>query len=91
MNSTSDDPVIFVRSEVFEGKLVTSVFHDWDGDWQYLTDVEFRADRMEMAHQSHVFAQDPSVREIADMPVGVWAHRTHRGAPWAVAVLDEDD
>jgi hypothetical protein len=84
------DPLVFVRGEAFDGALVTAVFHEWDGDWQYLTAEEFQPERMERAHQSHLIEVDPTLRELADMPPGVWAHRHEHGASWTFDVLDAE-
>ncbi len=78
-----DDPRAFVMREVFDGVPVTRVFHEADGDWQYLTDGEVSPAAAQLIPQSHVYETDPSLRELASMPPGTWAVRENRGAPWA--------
>ena len=88
---TSQDPLVLVREELFQGGLITDVFHEWDGDWQYLTRDGYERDKTPLVHRSHVFAADPSLRETAEMPPGVWAHRHTREAGWHYEVLSDDD
>jgi hypothetical protein len=92
-NQSEDDPLVLVRTELFDGGLITSVFHEWDGSWQYLTPDGYERDKTDLVHQSHVLAADPSLRKLAEMPPGVWAGRSHPGDHWQFEVLEaeEDD
>jgi hypothetical protein len=88
---SQDDPLVFIRRELFDGGLITAVFHDWDGSWQYLTPEGYERDKTDLVHQSHVFAADPSLRELAEMPPGVWAGRSHPGDHWQFEVLEAQE
>ncbi|NYJ04048.1 hypothetical protein [Petropleomorpha daqingensis] len=76
------DPMVFVMREVFDGKPVLTVYHESDGDWQYLTEGQATQENCQIVHQSHVYEVDSSLRELASMPMGTWAVRHTPGAPW---------
>src|SRR5215213_6529634 len=59
------NPLVLVRKELFDGTLITAVFHEWDGSWQYLTPDGYELDRTDLVHQSDVFAADAALRELA--------------------------
>ena len=82
------DPLVLGHSELFDGGLITAVFHEWDGSWQYLTHDGYERDKTDLVHQSHVFAADQSLRGLAEMPAGVWAGRSHPGDHWQFEVLE---
>lgn len=85
------DPLVLVRRELFNGGLITAVFHEWDGAWQYLTSGGYERDKTDLVHQSHVHAADPTLREIAEMPPGVWAGRKSRTDHWIFEVLEDEN
>ena len=84
------DPLVLVRTEFFDGGLITAVFHEWDGAWQYLTPEGYERDKTDLVRQSHVFAVDGSLRELAEMPPGVWASRSHPSDHWQFEVLEAE-
>ncbi|MGY1781339.1 hypothetical protein [Geodermatophilus sp. SYSU D01036] len=86
-----DDPVVYAMREVFDGVPVTRVFHDPDGDWQYLTDSEPVPEAAVLAHRSHLFELDPSLLELASMPSGTWAVRHAPGHPWTCGEITDED
>lgn len=65
-----------------EGHPILSVYHDHDGDWQFLcgapTDV---ADAM-LVCLGCTFERDRSIGELADLPIGWQAWRESADAPW---------
>ena len=77
------DPLVFVMRDAFEGVPITSVFHEADGDWQFITG-EPLPETATLSHLSHVLALDPTLQELAEMPLGMWAHRHGRDEPWVV-------
>jgi hypothetical protein len=86
------DPLVFVMRDVFDGRPILTVYHESDGDWQYLTQGEATPENAQLVHQSHVYELDPSLHELASMPPGTWAVRHHLGAPWAFGEdADEDE
>ena len=81
------DPMVFVMREAFDGKPTLTVYHESDGDWQYLTEGQATQENAQIVHRSHVYEVDSSLRELASMPAGMWAVRHAPGAPW---ILGED-
>jgi hypothetical protein len=86
-----DDPLVYVMREVFDGVPVMRVFHEADGDWQYLTEAELVPAAAQLAHQRHRYEADPSLRELAAMELGTWAVRDAPGARWEFGEIPEDD
>ena len=86
---TDADPLVFVMKDVFDGQAVLTVYHESDGDWQYLTAGEATRENAQLVHQSHVCELDPSLRELLSMPLGTWATRTSVGATWHVGKVED--
>src|SRR3712207_525647 len=82
--SNNEDPLVFVMRNMFTGEMVTTVYHELDGDWQYITGSSPDPDPndAQMVHQSHVYDTDPSLRELHSMPRGTWAVREEAGGSW---------
>lgn len=74
---------VTVRQIMREGQPILLVSHDADdGSWQFLTGGQFSmADALLVALHS-VVEHDPSVRELADLPLGWVAARDSAGSPW---------
>ncbi len=88
--TTDDDPLVFVEKNMFDGVPVLTVYHELDGDWQYLTSLNPSPADAQMVHQSHVYATDPSLKTLHSMPKGTWAARAARGEPWTHGLEDPE-
>lgn len=62
---------------------VLQVSHDWDGDWQFLDATTEQPEECVILCFGCVFEKDPTLSQIADLPVGWSAWRSSVGAPWA--------
>jgi hypothetical protein len=66
-----------------EGQDITRVSHDLDDHgWQFLHGGEMQTSDAMVVLLKNIVAHDPTVLQVADMPPGWVAVRTHRGAPW---------
>ena len=83
------DPLVFAMRDMFEGAVVTIVFHESDGDWQYLTAPYPELADAQLVHQSHVYNTDPTLRELETMPSGFRATRDALGEQW-ILIEDRD-
>ena len=75
---------ITLRQILEDGRPILYVSHDAeDGCWQFMDggDAPDVKDGREVSLQCMV-EWDPSVRELADLPLGWCAWREHAGAPW---------
>jgi len=74
---------VFTQREVFQGQPILRVAHDdEDGAWQFLAhDVSGDAQPMIVALEE-IVKLDPSVAELADLPLGWCAVRKDRAAAW---------
>jgi hypothetical protein len=78
-----ENPQVYVMRNAFDGAPITSVFHEKDGDWQFLTGPP-QPGTVQARHLSAVLALDPALRELVGLPLGMWAHRDGPGQPWQV-------
>ncbi len=82
-----DDPenvvTMTVRQVTHEGQPILLVSHDADdGMWQFLTGgTVTMADAM-LVSLRDVYSIDPTIGELADLPVGWTAMRLAIGEPW---------
>ncbi|MBK8207996.1 MAG: hypothetical protein IPK87_14560 [Planctomycetes bacterium] len=66
-----------------QGMPVLLVSHDADdGCWQFLHGDVSGGDKGMVVGLSHMVDLDPTLRELADLPLGWQATRTQKGAPW---------
>ena len=67
-----------------EAEPVTYVSHDADdGAWQFLGDSMAGDSKPVISCLHHPIDKDPSLKELADLPLGWWAERTKPGDPWS--------
>ena len=83
------DPLVFVMRDAFDGAVITSVFHEADGDWQFLTGPAISPDQAQLVHLSHVMSLDPTLDELRDLPLGYCAHRHGPDHSWEIQVDEE--
>jgi hypothetical protein len=85
------DPLVFLMRDVSDGRPILTVYHESDGDWQYLTGGEATPENAQLIHQSHVYEIDSSLLDLASMPLGTRAVRQAPGAPWVVGEDSGED
>ena len=82
-----DDPmdvaVISIRQIVFEGHCILHVTHDAsDGYWQFLCSDDANEENAVVVALSEIVEMDPSLKQIADLPLGWHAWRVSTDDPW---------
>jgi hypothetical protein len=84
---------VFLSKTVHEGtEPVTYVSHDEDdGAWQFLGDSMDAGGGPVISCFHHPIDTDPSLKELADLPIGWYAERTQPGEPWTRARLEPAD
>ena len=54
---------------------ITYITHDEDGMWQFLCDKEHSMDDARIVSLEEVYALDPSIGEVTDMPCGCFFNK----------------
>jgi len=71
-----------------KGADVLNVFHDEDGDWQFLCggdhDDDEAAERIRILCLDHIPARDASINSVSKLPRGGFAVRSSKGEPWFI-------
>jgi hypothetical protein len=82
----------FAHDAIFKTREpIVRVSHDDDGDWQFLDGVSTNASKNAMlVALSTVVQRDPSVLDVANLPIGWCATRSKPGSPWKRIALDEE-
>ena len=74
---------ITVRSIVERRRPIILVTHDADdGAWQFLGDSMSDGGGAVISCLHHPVDRDPSIAELADLPLGWYAERDRVGEPW---------
>ena len=74
---------VFLSETVHQGKEpVMYVFHEEDGTWQFLGDNMSEGGGPVVSCFHHPIDNDPSLSELADLPLGWWAERDTPEEPW---------
>jgi len=85
MTTFKEDPrlgIITTRA-VIEGAPILMVSHDADdGGWQFLCGTTDDPADGRIVHLEEIVAMDPTVTELADLPLGWVAVRSAAGANW---------
>src|SRR4051794_20938084 len=75
--------VITVRQNVHGGQPILFVSHDADdGSWQFLTSGGLNEDDGMVVSLQSMVSRDPSLKELANLPLGWQAFRQLPGALW---------
>ena len=82
-----DDPenvaTLTVRQVIASGQPILLVSHDAeDGMWQFLTGESAEMADAMIVSLREVYRIDPSIAELADLPIGWKANRPAAGKPW---------
>ena len=87
-----DNLAVFICSHVFENeKPILLVCHE-GGDWQFLCGGTHRTDeKPKVVGVGHLVERDPSLNEIADLPLDFEAERSEVGAQWVITKYLDDD
>ena len=76
-----------VRQVVKEGLPILLVSHDSeDGAWQFLAGLDPDTADLMVVCLEEIISIDPSLVELADLPLGWQATRTMPGQPWSRSV-----
>ena len=83
----------FLSETVHTGEeAVTYVCHDADdGAWQFLGDRMSEGGGPVLVCLRHPVEGDPSLQELADLPVGWCAERAAPGEPWIRSEMPKDE
>ena len=74
---------ITVRQITHGGQPILLVCHDADdGMWQFLTGASVEMADAMLVSLREVYRVDPSIGELADLPLGWKAERSAAGQPW---------
>lgn len=81
----SEDPRLGVvtTAHVLAGAPILLVSHDADdGGWQFLCGTTDKPEDGRIVHLAEIVAADPSLADVADLPLGWLAHRDRVGGAW---------
>jgi hypothetical protein len=76
-------PTVTVRQIAEGGHPILYVVHDAEAGWQFLTGGKFIADDSLLVALRVMVELDPTLRELADLPLGWEAERKDKNQPWA--------
>ena len=83
--------VVVCSHVAVDGLPVREVFHEHDGEWQFLCggDDHVDASTARVACWQCMMEQDATLpRLIEDMATGTWASRPKAGRPWQISAYD---
>ena len=88
----SENTLAYTSSRVLEEAApIVLVFHDHDGDWQFLHGEVGEADECKLICMGCVYDLDNSVGILADLPPGTIAYRDSVADPWQSEPYADDD
>jgi len=79
----STDTGVFTTRQVLEGlEPVREVYHDHNGDWQFLCGTTLNTEDLKLVCLGCMVETDPTIGELSDMPPGWCGTRQIRGGEW---------
>ncbi|WP_276380059.1 DUF4262 domain-containing protein [Flavobacterium sp. H4147] len=72
----------FTTKQWMQGKPIIEVFHEYDGDWQFLTDDEPSAENIIIVALEQLILKDKTLNQIFDLEYGEEASRKFIGDKW---------
>lgn len=73
----------FATRHVVEGsRPILEVYHDEDGDWQFVCGTTAAAEDGRLVCLGCMLEHEPALAQLADLPRGWMARRDHSQAPW---------
>ena len=84
-------PAFSSQRVVKEGHVILAVFHEADGDWQFLHGEITDDDEIAVICMACAYEQDPSLGELADLPTGWAATRDSVDGPWQREPFETDE
>lgn len=74
---------VFTTRQVMEGlEPIREVYHDSDGDWQFLCGTTLNTEDLKLVCLGCMVEMDPAIGELAEMPPSWCATRHVSGAEW---------
>ncbi len=80
--------VFTVRDIMHDNELIAYVFHDTNGDWQFLPDKEVSTDNMMIVSLSQILQHDNSVEHVLYILEGFKAYRKNQNEDWEITEID---
>ncbi|MFD1148987.1 hypothetical protein [Saccharothrix hoggarensis] len=81
---------VFTSHHVLDGTPVMRVYHDEDGDWQFMPLLDVSEEDGRLVGIDHLLAADPTLRELLDLPMGWYAFRDSVDEAWSREKMPED-
>ncbi len=82
----SEEMEVITLLRILRGEsLIRLVSHDEDGDWQFLDGEHVFEEDAALLHLGDMVRFDPTLRALADLPVGSYAWRRKLLDPWHIA------
>ena len=79
-----NDYVFTTRFVIENNSPIILVSHDEEDDWQFLSQEGPVESEARIILLEEMIQHDPSILEIADLPLGAKAFRDNRNSPWRI-------
>lgn len=81
----------FTTRPVLEGLPILEVYHDREGDWQFLCGTTLDESDLKIVCMGCMLERDDSLAKLGQMPLGWCAYRESPQAPWVLEPYGESD
>ena len=86
------DTAAFTTRYVLDGsRPVIEVYHDHDGDWQFMCGATNAAEDGRLVGLGEMVSLDPTLVQLADLPAGWCAYRESPEHPWSREMYEGSD
>lgn len=83
---------VFTTRQILEGRQpVVEVYHDHDGDWQFLCGTTLERVDIRLVCMGCLFERDPTLAALADLPTGWCATRANLQGEWRREAFEDED
>jgi hypothetical protein len=81
----------FTTRQVLQGQPITYVYHNEQGDWQFMSDSKPNVKDARIVCLEDITRLDPSINDIYYLPFGWYAWRNSREEKWVAEKLPEEE
>lgn len=81
----------FTTRQVLEGQPISYVYHNEQGDWQFMSDSKPNAKDARIVCLEDITKLDPSVNDVYALPFGWYAWRNAKGEKWVAVKLQQEE
>ncbi len=81
---------VFTCQKIIEGADILSVYHNYDGSWEFYTNSSADSNT-KLVSLAQIVQLDASLNLLSEMEYGTMASRKTKNSTWEIEILEDED